>query len=243
MGKSIFDGLVKSGNFCKEDFLLSGDEESNAFVAEASDVVIIAVKPKDTPDVLGRIKKHMSPEKILVSVVAGFDIEEIKNCLGENVPIVRVMPNIFASICESMSCWAKSDEVLPHHEETVKLILNSIGEEVLLDDEKLFGAVTVISGSGPAYFLYLAELLMQFSEKNDLNPQIAEKLVRQTVLGTAINLANSAESFTSIRNSITSKGGVTEEVFKTLHAGDFDDLFLKALNAGRLKASPDAPQK
>ncbi len=237
MGKSIFDGLVKSGNFDEEDFLLSTDEKNNAAVVEASDVVILAVKPKDFPDVLHRIRNSLSDNKILISVAAGVDIEEIKGYLGKNIPIVRVMPNIFASVCESMSCWVKSDEVLPHHEEAVKLILKSIGDEILLEDEKLFGVVTVVSGSGPAYFLYLGELLLKFSKDSGLKPDVAEKLVRQTIFGTSKNLSESKESFNSLRNSITSRGGVTEEVFKSLHSKNFDKIFLEALIAGRFKAS------
>ncbi|MBP7542812.1 MAG: pyrroline-5-carboxylate reductase [Ignavibacteriaceae bacterium] len=242
MGKAIVSGLIKSGNFEKSNFLVSNDGVSNIKAVKEAEVIILAVRPEMVLDVLDGIKDHLSKEKVLISLVARLKIDDIKNFLGFKYSIVRVMPNICASVGESMSCWVKSREVSVSQIKKVKFILRSIGEEIMLSDEKLFNVVTVISGSGPAYFLYLAELFFDFAEKMKLEPKLARRLIEQTFLGTSSMLFEVDKSARTLRREITSKGGTTESVFKKLHEEKFGQVFLEALISGYKKTSGNTPE-
>ncbi|MFA5793028.1 MAG: pyrroline-5-carboxylate reductase [Candidatus Gracilibacteria bacterium] len=235
IGKAIFSGLVASGNFNKGDFLFSNSKDSNISVAEEADVIILAVRPEIFTDVIKDIKKCLTKEKLLISVVARTSIADIQYHLGFNCPTVRVMPNICAFVGESMSCWVKSNEVSTLQVRQTKTILQSIGEEVMLNDEKLFSAVTVVSGSGPAYFLLLAELFYDFSRDIGLESELSMKLIRQTFLGVAKMLSKSNKSARVLRDEIVSKGGTTEVVLDFLNREKFGKIFLRALEVGYKK--------
>lgn len=237
MGQAIYSGLIGSGNFVSDDFLLSNSKNDNKKVVKRADIVIFAVKPGNLFDVLDDVKSFLSEEKLLISVVARTSICDIQKHLGFSCQIVRVMPNICASVCESMSCWVKSDEVNTSNAEKVKFILESFGKAIMLDDEDLFGVVTVISGSGPAFFLYLAELLDNFSGGVGLDPKISKELIEQTVYGVSKLLLESDKTIDSLREEITSKGGTTEAVFQKLNENKFGTNFIKALKTGYKRAS------
>ncbi len=237
MGKAIFSGLISSGNFKKEDFLLSNAENNNVRAAKDADIIILAVKPEAIFGVLGDLKECLTKDKLLISVAARTSVSDIQQSLGFNCPVVRVMPNICASVGESMSCWVKSSEVSVSQAKKVKTILKSIGEEIMLSDEIFFSAVTVISGSGPAYFLYLAELFCDFSREINLESELSIKLIKQTFLGVAKMLSESDKSIQSLRKEIASKGGTTEAVFNFLNKKKFGEIFLKALSSGYKRAS------
>ncbi|MBA4336150.1 hypothetical protein C0416_00045 [bacterium] len=237
MGSAIFSGLIKSGNFDEKDFIFSNGGSENIKVVKEASIIIISVKPLIVNDVLNQIKPYLTKEKLLVSIAAGVTIAEIKNVIGEAFPVVRVMPNICAEFGKSMSCWMKSGEVSDSQVEKVKYILKSIGEEVMIDNEEIFGEITVIAGSGPAYFLYIAELLSNYADKIKLNPELAKKLIKQTFIGAASMLSESDKDAKKIREEITSKGGTTEAVFGVLGDNEFEKIFLKGLEAGRKRAS------
>jgi pyrroline-5-carboxylate reductase len=243
MGKAIFSGLMKSGNFKEDDFVFSNSKKNNGRAVKMADIIILAVKPENISDVLGDIKTYLSKEKLLISIAARVSIHEIKELLGFSYPIVRVMPNICASIGESMSCWVKSNEVNASQIKKVKSILQSIGEEIMIDNENLFSAITVISGSGPAYFLYLAELFVDFSKNVELESKFSKKLIKQTLFGVAKMLYESDKPIQTLRDEITSKGGTTEEVFRKLNKDKFGEIFLRALKAGYVKGSNSTPKK
>lgn len=241
MGKAIVSGLIKSGNFKKSDFVLSGSNKNSIRAAQEAKVIILAVRPNIVPNVLTAIKPYLSGDKVLVSVAARLTIDDIKDCIGTNHPIVRVMPNICASVGQSMSCWVKSDEVSDTQMNKVKFILRSLGEEIMLENESLFDVVTVISGSGPAYFLHLADLFFDFAQQMELEPKLTEKLIQQTLFGTASLLMETDKSVKSLMDNIASKGGTTETVLKILDKEHFGKIFLKALNAGYKRTSRHQP--
>ena len=237
MGQAIRSGLIGSGNFVSDDFLLSNSKNDNKKVVRRADIVIFAVKPDDLFDILDDVKSFLLGEKLLISVVARTSICDIQKHLGFSCQIVRIMPNICASVRESMSCWVKSDKVNASNAKKVKFILESFGKEIMLDDEDLFGVVTVISASGPAFFLYLAELLDNFSRDVGLEPKISKSLIKQTILGVSKLLLESDKTITSRREEIMSKGGTTEAVFQKLNENRFDKIFLEALKSGYKRAS------
>ncbi len=228
MGQAIATGLTKSGNFTENDLILSKSEETNKQAVRDAEIIILAVKPEIVPVVLKNIRSEMTDDKILMSVAARIKLNFVQSILGD-YPIVRVMPNICAAVNESMSCWVKSEDVNALQIEKVKYLLNSLGSEALIENEELLDYITVIAGSGPAYFLYLAELFHDFAKEMNLEENFAENLIKQTFLGSASLLYESNTTAASLRQRVTSKGGTTEAGFKILEEGNFRKIFLDAL--------------
>jgi len=245
MGKAIADGLVQSGNFTKNDLVFGTDDTSNIYAVNKAKIVILGVKPDIIPLVIDVIKSHLTKDHLIISVAARIKISDIKKFLADkttknnkkNIPIVRVMPNICAAFGQSMSCWIKSHEVTNAQVKVVKLILNSIGKEIELKDENQFGLITMLAGSGPAFYFYMAELFEKFAQHNGLNAQDTKKIIKQTFLGSAMLLDKSNKSAAELRKNVTSKKGTTEAALKVLQKYKFDKIFLKGLKAGHKKAS------
>jgi len=239
MGKAIADGLLLSGDFTKNDLVFSTDDISNIDAANKAKTLILAVKPDVIPLVINVIKNHLTPDHLIISVAARVKISDIKKFMGnkKNISIVRVMPNICAAFGQSMSCWIKSREVTGKNVKLVKLILNSIGKEIEIKDEKQFGLITMLAGSGPAFYFYLAELFEKFAQQNGLKAEDAEKIIKQTFLGSAMLLEKSNKSAAELRKNVTSKKGTTEAALKVLKKNKFDKIFLKGLKAGLKRAS------
>jgi pyrroline-5-carboxylate reductase len=160
MGKAIADGLLLSGNFTKKDLVFGTEDASNIKAVKCAKTVILAVKPDVISNVIDVIKDNLTPDHLIISVAARVKISDIKKFLNrdnrggggnslnnkKNIPIVRVMPNICAAFGQSMSCWVKSREVTGAQVKLVKLILNSIGKEIEIKDEKQFGLITMLAG-------------------------------------------------------------------------------------------------
>lgn len=196
----------------------------NNYLVKYSDVIIIAVKPKDFENVLSQeICCGISSEKLLISVAAGITIKHIESFVGKDVPVIRVMSNMAASVGEAISSISAGRAVKDEDLKLAKHIFSTIGEVVEVD-EKLFDAVTAISGSGPAYFFYLAEALVEAAKKLGLKEDVAERLVYKTALGSAKMLNLSEEGPGQLRIKVTSKGGTTEAALKVLKAGKFRQM-------------------
>lgn len=203
----------------------------NTDAVSLSEIIILAVKPQVMDVILEEIKEVVK-DKLIISIAAGISINHIQQILGKDKKIVRVMPNLCASIGESMSCWVVQDLIDDMDKETVKEILLSIGKEIQLKNEDQIDSITPISGSGPAYVFLLAELLEKEAIALGINEQNAKLLARQTIIGSSVILQNTTESFEQLRKNVTSKGGVTEQVIKTFEEKDARGIFGEAIKKG-----------
>jgi len=208
----------------------------NKNAVERADIIILAVKPQTLTPVLQEIKSAVSKNKLIISIAAGFELKTIKKILGVQQSVVRVMPNLCARVSKSMSCWVKSKEVTNEQSMEVKIILQAIGKECLLEEENLLDQVTAISGSGPAYVFYLVELLEKSALKLGLDKKLANMLATQTVVGSVRLLENSKKSVKILREEVTSKGGTTEAAFKKFNKSRFEIIFINAVRAAYLRA-------
>jgi pyrroline-5-carboxylate reductase len=221
MGQAFARGLLRAGvparglviadpspgklrELKKQNVAITAD---NAEAARAG-VVILAVKPQVLPEVARGLR---APQNTLViSLAAGVPLAVLQRLFSDKQPIVRVMPNIAATVGESMSVWVRNSRVRAAEARVVKKILNAVGKDIELKNEKLVDAATAISGSGPAYVCFLAEHMAEAGRRLSLSAHVADLLVRQTLIGTARYMATSADSPRDIRASVTSKGGTTE---------------------------------
>lgn len=243
MGWAIVQRLLQQGLISKDTLQLSDptirprterkfDVEfapDNRTAVKDADIILLAVKPQHVPSVLKEIAPVLKKDMLLISIAAGFPIHTIRHFVGEGRPIVRVMPNLAATVGESMSGWIRTAEVTDEQAEMVKTLLNGIGKEIELTNEQGIDAITAISGSGPAYVLYLVQLLQEAAVELGFREDAAKMLALQTLKGTVALLEESSFDAAALRQQVTSKGGTTEAAFKVLEQQKVGEGFKKAV--------------
>lgn len=211
-------------------------EIDNNEVVKFADVIILAVKPKDLEAVLrGEVCCGASKGKLLISIAAGITTKYIESIVGEDVPVIRIMPNMGATIGESVSSISPGSAVKPKHMELAKEIFLTIGDIVEVD-EGLIDAVTAVSGSGPAYFFYTIEALIEAGCAAGLKEDVAKRLVLKTALGSAKLLEILKEPPAVLRSRVTSKGGTTEAAIKVFESKKFKNIIKAAVKAARMRS-------
>ncbi|MFH1190218.1 MAG: pyrroline-5-carboxylate reductase [Candidatus Omnitrophota bacterium] len=203
----------------------------NNYLVKYCDVIILAVKPKYIESVLGReVCCGMSPDKLLISIAAGITTKHIESVVGKDIPVIRVMPNMPAVIGEAISSISAGASAAKEHMALAREIFSMIGTVVEVE-EGLVDAVTAISGSGPAYFFYFIESLIEAAGKLKLDGATARELVIKTALGSAKLLDRSKEDPALLRRKVTSKGGTTEAALKVFDAKKLKNIVCSAAEA------------
>jgi len=179
-----------------------------------SDLIILAVKPQDTPALFARIKPHIDPQQVFLSIMAGVKIEYISQALGVT-KVIRAMPNLPAQIGMGMTAFTSSDEVTRIELVMVQNLLNTTGKTIYVEKESAIDAATAISGSGPAYVFYFMDAMIKAARSMGFSNSESELLISQTFKG-AVDLYNknnlSCEEWIS---RVASKGGTTEAALKS----------------------------
>ncbi|ETW03012.1 pyrroline-5-carboxylate reductase [Aphanomyces invadans] len=181
----------------------------NEKALDSADVVVIAVKPQMLPQIFPEMVEHMKPDALVISIAAGVTINEYQTHLGPDVSVVRSMPNTPAMIGEGITVWTQSSNVSDVQHKLTKCILGAFGHEIFVDDEGNLDMATALSGSGPAYFFLVAEAMIDAGVHMGFSRSVSQKLVQQTMLGSALYMQASGKHPVVLRNQITSPGGTT----------------------------------
>jgi pyrroline-5-carboxylate reductase len=205
---------------------------SVAEAAEVSDTLLIAVKPQDIGALLDQMAPVVTPRHLVVSVAAGIPTGYLERSLGEQVPVVRAMPNTPALVDEAMSVIAAGAHAGEHHLTAAEAVLSPVGRVIRLPEPQL-DAVTALSGSGPAYFFFLVEAMIDAGILLGLPRAIAADLIVQTALGSAVMLRDSGEHPVQLREAVTSPGGTTIMAVRELERHGVRAALLAAIEAAR----------
>ena len=191
---------------------------SNRELAAASDLVIVAVKPWNVAEVLREISAEVEGNgKAVASVAAGITIPTIESNLPEGTPVLRVMPNVCASVGLGSAVVTANEagqKTLP----AVMEIFRYVGEVVELP-ERLFDAATALHGSGPAYVALFADALVQAGVREGIPRDVARKLVNGTIQGTAVMLKDRSPH--QVRDEVMTPGGTTAAAFVAMERAGF----------------------
>ena len=177
-------------------------------VAKATGLCFLAVRPQDVAPVADALKPILSDRKLLVSIVAGKTLAKLRAAFGANVRMVRVMPNLALRVGAGMCAICGSKNAKPADLKAVAKILGGAGAVVELK-ERDFDAVTALSGSGPAYFAYMEQAMMEGGIRLGLKPTVARLLAEQTMYGTAKYLRESGADLGAFIDGVCTKGGTT----------------------------------
>jgi pyrroline-5-carboxylate reductase len=212
-----------------------------ARLVRAADVIVLAVKPTDVPDVLREIAPYVEPRHLVVSVAAGVPLATIEAALDRAV-VVRAMPNTSTGVGASATAVCAGRRAGETHVAVVRALFEAVGRVVVVP-ERFFDAVTGLSGSGPAYVYLLAEAMVEAAEREGLEREVALELVAQTVLGAGKMLVETGDDPAALRARVTSPGGTTMAGVEALVEGGFLATVGRAIaratrRAGELRGIP-----
>lgn len=201
-------------------------------LVKRSGIIIIAVKPANVPDVLNEMKGAAAQGKTVISIAAGVTIVKIQDVLGK-VPVVRVMPNTPALVNEGTCAYAVSRE---YTGSTAELLLKKACRVAIRLDEDKINAVTAISGSGPAYFFYMAEAMTKAGLDLGLSGEHLKDLIGQTMKGAGEMILKSKDGAGVLRGRVTSKGGTTEQAIRVMEEKQMKEIIMEAVIAAKNRA-------
>jgi pyrroline-5-carboxylate reductase len=197
-----------------EDFGLGIHGEA---VGLQPNVLVLAIKPQVIEPVMSQLKPAVGPRTLVVSIVAGIDIERISRGLGTG-KVVRTMPNTPAQVGKGITGAVAAREIGSRDREAAEALLKAAGAVVWFEREDQLDAVTAVSGSGPAYVFHLVEALAEAGRRQGLPDAVAEQLARQTVIGSAALLEADTAPPAILRQNVTSPNGTTAAGLEVLMA-------------------------
>ncbi|QLG86949.1 pyrroline-5-carboxylate reductase [Chitinibacter bivalviorum] len=200
-----------------------------------STAVLFAVKPQQLKAVASELQPQIG-DALVISIAAGIRVDTLSRFMSGHQRIIRVMPNTPALVQAGISGVYASEAVTEADRALTSRILDSIGEQVWVDDEHQIDGITAISGSGPAYIFYFMEALQAAARAQGFAPEVAHKLAYQTFAG-AVKLAlNSEDDAGTLQQKVTSKGGTTERAIKALESSEVRQTIIAAASAAAARS-------
>jgi len=215
--------------------------DDNAIAARAAQILILAVKPQQLAGVAKQIAPALAHRPLVISIAAGIRAGDIQRWIG-GIPVVRAMPNSPAlKSCGVSGLYATADTPPPGRK-LAELILGAVGPALWVENEAQMDAVTAVSGSGPAYFFLLIEMLESAGIELGLPPEVSRRLAVETAYGSGQMARGASESAATLRAQVTSKGGTTEAALNRLEAAKLRVIFSEAIAAAAKRSSELAEQ-
>jgi len=252
LGKALAMGLINSGRVPESITATRRNKSSIKDLAELgarvtddnqkavqnADLIILAVKPYNYKEVLTEILPAISPgDKILVSVVSGVGIEDLKSLLPENIPVFRAMPNTAADINESLTCISHQGESKDSID-SVHSVFNAIGKTVEID-ESLMNSATVLGACGIAYVMRFIRAMVQGGIEIGFDAATASAIVQQTVKGAASLLQERNNHPESEIDKVTTPKGCTIAGLNEMEHHGFSSALIKGLKASMKQIEND----
>lgn len=244
MAESIARGVVKSGLLPASRIRTAhlGSARRAAFesfgvkvvdlnnqVVEDSDVIIFSVKPQIVKEVALQLRPLLSEKQLLVSVAAGVKLTDLQEWAGHN-RFIRVIPNTPAAVGEAASVMSLGAAATEEDGELIAKLFGAIGK-IWKADEKLFDAITGLSGSGPAYLYLAIDALADGGVAAGLPRELALGLASQTVLGAASMVSKGGKHPGQLKDDVASPGGTTIAGIHELEKGGFRGILMNAVVA------------
>jgi pyrroline-5-carboxylate reductase len=215
----------------------------NHLAVRGADVVVLAVKPQIMAAVARDLATSLSARTLVISVAAGIPCAALANWLGEQMAIVRAMPNRPALVGAGATGLYASHTVSAAQRHLAEQVLAGTGLVVWVQRESDIDLVTALSGSGPAYFFRLAELMAAAAEAQGLDGRVARALAAQTLAGAGqLVAAESQADLARMRAEVTSKGGTTEAALNEFAALKLADTVAAAMQAATKRSRELAEQ-
>ncbi len=202
--------------------------EDNASAVDAADVVVLAIKPQ----MLRRVGRELAPamrqQQLVISIIAGATTRALGNVLRHRA-IVRSMPNTPAQLGRGMTVWYATAAVSESQRQQARVLLGALGLELEVDDEKLVGMATAVSGTGPTYVFLVMEALIDAAVHLGFPRHVAHDLVVETLEGSTLFAKSSGLHPAQLRNMVTSPGGTSAAALHELESGRLRTVLSEAV--------------
>ena len=235
------DPVVDSGKRLEAAFGITTHTE-NASAAAQADIIILAVKPQVMKVVACDLAPALAHKPLVISIAAGITAAALQSWLGEEMPIIRCMPNTPALVQSGASGLFATNLVNPLQRQRAGDILAAVGTVSWLASEDEIDKVTALSGSGPAYFFLVIEAMTEAAIKLGLDPKTARQLTLQTALGAARMAEASDVDAGELRKRVTSPAGTTEKAINSLLDNKLPEHFEQAIAAAYHRAKEMADE-
>lgn len=249
MGSALIGGLIRQGWDPKAIFVsdhgaatcerlkatwgVNASTNHHRMVSRV-EVIILAVKPQQMHTVVADLAPQLERQArspLLISIAAGIQIAQIQKWLQIPLPLIRAMPNAPALLGCGITGLFPSPHLTPPERQLGENLLKAFGETIWLPEENLMDVVTALAGSGPGYFFYLLENMIQGGIELGLPADIAKKLTLQTAFGSVQMALQTQETLPQLQQKVTSPGGTTEQGINVLKNGKLPDLLKETLRA------------
>ncbi len=252
MGSAIIRGILESGKAEASQIVVFDVSKSrlesvvdelkvcsvvdpSQLVDEDTTILLIAVKPQNMEQALNSLRNAVTQRVIVVSIAAGTHTGFITSILGENVRLIRAMPNAAAVVLKSATAVCRAARATEDDVQVAVDFFSAIGEVVVVD-EKHMNAVTALSGSGPGYMFAIMEALSDGGVLAGLSRDVSRKLVVQTVLGSATMALDEKAAFSGLKDLITSPAGTTISGLGVIERAGTRGILMEAVHAAKQRA-------
>ena len=190
----------------------------NSEAVELSKIVVLCVQPKQVEGLIHEIKPILTKDHVIVSVITGVEIEQLKSYLQMDVPVIRCMPNTAVAIGKSMTCIATDENGKPHLE-LIQSMFETVGKTLVIE-ERLMKAATVLGASGIAFFMRYLRAATQGGIQMGFHPEEAQLIAVQTAEGAAsLVLENHSHPEVEIDKVTTPEGCTIAGLNEMEHSG------------------------
>jgi pyrroline-5-carboxylate reductase len=214
--------------------------EKNAEAVESvktseNSIVALCVKPQRLKGVLKELKGVVSPEQLVISIIAGARIEAIAEALG-NQKIIRAMPNTPSQIGAGITAWTCTEEIIEAERAQIKALLTALGKELYVETENMIDMATSLSATGPTYIFMVMEALTDAGVHLGFSREVSKELVQETMLGAVLFAMESHKHPAELRNMVTSPGGTSAEAIYQMEKGGLRTVLSKAVYSAYQRA-------
>ena len=188
-------------------------------------LVVLAFKPQKLDEIAPGLHQHLSAKPIVVSILAGVEVESLRQRFPGAGAIVRAMPNLPVAVRRGITGLYSRDADGQTQNE-INNLFAALGFTMWMADEEKLGALGAVAGAGPAYVARFIAALAKAGEKRGLTHETAATLALETVLGTAWMAATNNENMISVAKRVASPKGTTEAGLQVLDHNDVLDQLL-----------------
>ena len=248
MPQSILGGMIKGGypassiivsnpsrpklDMLEEKYTIYTNQDNHE-IARKADVIVLSVKPQLMREVCEDLKANVQgwENKLIITIAAGLRMDSYYEYFGNNIALVRVMPNTPSLVGEGVSGLVADAKVSTTDRDFVTRVFDFVGITIWLEEEDAIDVLGAVAGSGPAYFFEFMHTLQRAAEELGIDSEQARAMVQQTCLGAAKMASESDLSLIDLRKQVTSKGGSTAKGVEVYQQAELGNISQRAVNA------------
>ncbi|MFA5644786.1 MAG: pyrroline-5-carboxylate reductase [Candidatus Ratteibacteria bacterium] len=248
MGSAMVEGVVRYGLLPPASITIADTDEEkvknlvdsfgviggDVSLASRADCLLLAVKQKDLPCLCRKISSEITISTLIISVVAGILISELERMLDTPAQVVRMMPNLAVASGKGVMAFSLGKFARPLTVTTLEALFSRLGFLFPLSEEEM-PLLTAISGSGPGYLFYLAEIFYTILLERGIDPPAALKIVSLLFDGTG-SILSKGENPERLKDCVSSPGGTTIAGLRVLESYNIFEIFKKAVDAAEKRA-------